>query len=201
MQQANANPLTMEEIFLQLLRQRTAAQHTKLEATKISTDLLRPDATVQMYMTYLAHMRGVMAFAEHHVYPVLAHLFADISERGKLAAIDSDIETLARMTTRPATKPLPVSTEPMTTAFAMGYMYVIEGSTLGGRMLLKHVKTTLGFDEEAGARFFSGYGANTGTMWKQFLQILTGYAVGNECEEEVIAGANHAFKIIEEHFS
>lgn len=183
------------------MRQRTAAQHKQLEATNISADLLRADVSVQMYMTYLAHMRGVMAFAERYVYPMLAHLFSDMEKRSKLPAIDSDLQVLCKTVPMPYVSPVAVSAPPATIAGALGYMYVIEGSTLGGRVLLKHIKSTLGFDEESGARFFSGYGADTGSMWKHFLHILAGYVVATGREEEVIAGANQAFKTIEEHFS
>lgn len=198
---ANHPPITKEEHFLAHLRQATAAQHKQLEATNISANLLRADVSKEMYMNYLAHMQGVIAFAEQQVYPTLAHLFADMPSRQKLAAINSDMDVLAQQVPLPQSKPLNSGMKDRGVATAMGYMYVIEGSTLGGRILLKHIKNTLGYDEQAGARFFSGYGAETGTLWKSFLAVLTSYAVREGQEEEVIKGANQAFAAIENHFS
>jgi heme oxygenase len=80
-------------------------------------------------------------------------------------------------------------------------MYVIEGSTLGGRIILKHIHTALGLDENKGASFFAGYGAETGIRWKKIMNIMSGYAVANKCEDEVIAGACHAFESIDKYFA
>lgn len=201
MQQHNTTTLNKEEDFLQQLRATTAKQHSELEATELSANLLKEDVTTDLYMKYLVHMRDVIAYMETKVFPMLTHLLPDIANRYKLPAIDSDIKELSRHVPEPIVKPLGDVKDCDTVAEAMGYMYVIEGSTLGGRMLLKHVRDTLGFDETKGGRFFAGYGADTGMMWKNFLAVLTGYVVAHGCEEEVIRGANQAFSIIEEHFS
>lgn len=55
---------------------------------------------------------------------------------------------------------------------AWGSAYVIEGSTLGGRFISRHLATTLGLTPENGASYFAGYGAETGAMWGAFRRTI-----------------------------
>jgi len=49
---------------------------------------------------------------------------------------------------------------------AMGALYVLEGSTLGGRHVARHVRRVLGGG--AGVRWFTAYGDDTATRWATF---------------------------------
>lgn len=75
-----------------------------------------------------------------------------------------------------------------------GSLYVIEGSTLGGQVISRHLKQNLEIDETNGAAFFSGYGRNTGMMWKAFGEAITNFAENSENQDEIIAGANETFE-------
>ncbi len=195
-------PPTAEQQFLSELRAATGDRHKALEATPLSTKLVSKGVTEGDYANYLLHMQGVIAFCEERVFPVTEYLFSDMEERSKLSAIEADIEVLDGKAKLPAAVPPYTPSMPQgDVAFALGYMYVIEGSTLGGRMLLNHVKSVLGFDEHKGARFFAGYGADTGQLWKEFLRVLSGYAVTNNCTGRIVAGARAAFTDIEHHFA
>ena len=55
---------------------------------------------------------------------------------------------------------------------ALGCMYVLEGATLGGQIIARHLKAQLGIDERSGGSFFFAYGAETGTMWRAFVARL-----------------------------
>ncbi len=55
---------------------------------------------------------------------------------------------------------------------ALGSLYVMEGSTLGGRIMQRNVERCLGFDARSGCAYFAGYGAGTGLMWRSFLARL-----------------------------
>jgi heme oxygenase len=54
-------------------------------------------------------------------------------------------------------------------AEALGSLYVMEGSTLGGKTIRINVETCLGALGRASCSYFIGYGHNTGTMWRAFL--------------------------------
>ena len=49
-----------------------------------------------------------------------------------------------------------------------GSMYVMEGSTLGGRFIAPHVAQMLSLGQGQGNAYFEGYGARTGSMWNAF---------------------------------
>lgn len=53
---------------------------------------------------------------------------------------------------------------------ALGALYVLEGSTLGGRIIAGMVSRQLGTTDSLS--FFNGYGAETGTMWQSFKEFL-----------------------------
>jgi heme oxygenase len=55
-------------------------------------------------------------------------------------------------------------------AEALGLLYVLEGSTLGGRVIRKTLAAQ-GIDD-LGLSFLDPYGAETGNRWKQFLAVL-----------------------------
>jgi heme oxygenase len=191
------------QLFLQQLRIETQPMHTKLEASRLSVNLMKAEVSLADYTDYLMRMKDVIAYHEAFTYPVVEHLFDDISVRYKLQLINSDIEVLhqqgAVLTTGREYRI--DSLLPLNVPRALGYMYVVEGSTLGGRIILKHIKTALGFDEQKGARFFAGYGNETGKRWNEFLTIFANYAVVNSCGEEIIAGATDAFSSIQIHFA
>ena len=53
-----------------------------------------------------------------------------------------------------------------------GALYVVEGSSLGGRALAPCVDRLLGAGVIGGRRFFTGYGSETGARWRGFLADL-----------------------------
>jgi heme oxygenase len=57
-------------------------------------------------------------------------------------------------------------------AGALGCCYVIEGATLGGQLIARHLKTVLQLDPANGAALFNGYGRATGAMWRSFCSVL-----------------------------
>jgi heme oxygenase len=53
----------------------------------------------------------------------------------------------------------------------LGYLYVKQGSTLGGQVISKQLKK-LGLEPGESQFFFNGSGSNTGDNWKEFLAFL-----------------------------
>ncbi len=51
---------------------------------------------------------------------------------------------------------------------ALGVLSVLEGATLGGQVILRHLRATLGLEQRSGSAFFHGYGKHTGAMWTRF---------------------------------
>ena len=47
----------------------------------------------------------------------------------------------------------------------------MEGSTLGGQTIARHVERVLELNAGQGDSYFRGHGENTGRMWKEFCQV------------------------------
>ncbi len=185
--------------FLNNLRTKTAASHKGLEALPISKLIVDPKITVEEYALYLNLMHDVVQNLEEDIYPILSDLIADLSERKKAQLILEDLKHMG-IQKKQTVAPFKDASE-ISVAFAMGMMYVVEGSTLGGRFILKNIQDSLGFDEEKGASYFAGYGNKTGSFWKKYLNSLTDFESENNSEAEIIAGADYAFQIIGKHLS
>jgi heme oxygenase len=88
--------------------------------------------------------------------------------RRKSSILCSDLETLGE--TPPSGRALePVAAAP-NQAFAFGFAYVLEGATLGVRVVRKQV-AAMGCTLDD-LNFFNGYGSSTSERWKEFCSIL-----------------------------
>lgn len=54
----------------------------------------------------------------------------------------------------------------------LGYLYVMEGSTLGGQIITQMLQTQLHISVDQGGKFFYGYGKKTKMMWNNFCRDL-----------------------------
>lgn len=66
--------------------------------------------------------------------------------------------------------PSPVFPEPADRCEALGFLYVVEGSTLGGRIILRELQTRGVTDPELA--FLDPYGSSSGLMWRSLLAVL-----------------------------
>ena len=163
---------TKHELFFKRLRQETADSHQKLEDNQLSKAILLPSVSIADYQAYLAALFGMTIACEEQVFPAIAHKITDLQQRYKSQLIMDDL--IATGFSDEKINALPVYRYQFaSTAEALGIMYVLEGSTLGGRILYKQINETLGFTPENGASYFWGYGAQTGNLWKSFISSLT----------------------------
>jgi heme oxygenase len=182
--------------FHEELKLRTADAHDKLEALPVSKSIMSPDVSLQDYARYLTLMHPVVADAEQNVTKLLEDVLDDLDSRRKLCSIEDDLRFLG-ITPTPADRIFDVDDQ----AFALGVMYVVEGSALGGRFILKNLEKSLGLSAEAGASYFAGYGNVTGSMWKRFVEQMSEFEKRTGSGDTIIAGAVHAFSAIENRLS
>jgi heme oxygenase len=117
-----------------------------------------------------------------------------IKDRMRLCLLASDLLSFnvdsAALSELPVCQNLPdLKTLPM----VLGCLYVLEGSTLGGTIISKHLKKVLPIDESAGCSFFSSYGRDVGPMWSSFLAILSRHCEKFGDEEIVVKSACQTF--------
>lgn len=191
---------TPQDIFLKDLRTQTHESHQALEDNAVSKALLSEEVSLKDYQAYLSRMYGLKKGLEANAYPLLAGIFPEISKREKAYLIKADL--LKTGMSEEDVSRIPVKQfSPLNEQDALGMMYVLEGSTLGGRILYKHVNKALGLDAAGGASFFNGYGDQTGPMWKEFVSTFTNYAVGHHAAQQIIDGAKNTFDAVGEWLS
>ena len=177
--------------FRTVLARTTRAAHAGLEAQL----RLDGDATPGRYVAYLRTMHAVSRRIEPHTSIALASLGLDAQARGKCAWLERDlahfgVEPLASAAMR----------IPATVAARVGWAYVLEGSTLGGRVLHAQLAPRWSLTRERGAAFLYGYGERTARMWRAFVDALNALGPDDGAMRESIAGANDAFTAIGETF-
>ena len=80
----------------------------------------------------------------------------------------------------------------------LGARYVVEGSALGGRGMARHLDALLGGGVTAGRQFFSGHGAATGAVWREYLALLSAVPSSALRRTAIIDGANATFATFEQ---
>ena len=76
---------------------------------------------------------------------------------------------------------------------ALGSVYVLEGSTLGGRVIARHLGEAPWWPP-AGLRYFDPYGDETASRWRHTLAQLA--AAGGDADR-IVAGAVRTFEILQ----
>ncbi|PXY46718.1 biliverdin-producing heme oxygenase [Flavobacterium hydrophilum] len=183
--------------FLSDLKNQTSDSHRKLESLTISASILSPDMKILDYIHYLSLMYDVHKNTESVIFPLLSEIITDLDKRRKSHLIEEDLDFLQYNKTDSNNV---FSTKEITIPFALGILYVIEGSSLGGRFILKNVSKIPGLDNGHGTLYFQGYGDTTGTFWKNFLGFLSEYEENHNCGNAIIEGAIYAFNSIYNHF-
>ncbi|HEY0791774.1 MAG TPA: biliverdin-producing heme oxygenase, partial [Chthoniobacterales bacterium] len=124
--------------------------------------------------------------------PCLAEL-TDLEQRWKTPLLAHDLSALGvRLPDVPLS---PYGNLPLESrAQALGVMYVLEGATLGGQIMARHVRERLHLDEANGASFLQGYGRLTGPRWQAFLTVAR-RLIGDHAEaSEAVASAGRTFE-------
>jgi heme oxygenase (biliverdin-IX-beta and delta-forming) len=162
----------MQYDLLSRLKTETAECHTRLEN---ALDLMRPEWAREEYVALLEGFYGYVAPWENEVaasLPAPLHDFFDGRRKAALLAADLALLTGVSAHAQAVTKieHLP----PMNSiARVFGSMYVMEGSTLGGRFIAPHVAKLFDLQNGFGNAYFEGYGPRTGSMWNAFRETAS----------------------------
>jgi heme oxygenase len=144
------------------LREATREHHDRIERR---VDLTRRLASLQDYRELLARLHGFYAPMEVALEPHAGAIAGlDFHGRRKAALLLEDIAALGGGE-GPAAGGLPDVASP---EHALGVLYVLEGSTLGGAVIGRMARERLGVTRERGARFFGAYGGSVGSRWRAF---------------------------------
>jgi heme oxygenase (biliverdin-IX-beta and delta-forming) len=185
-------------MFLQQLRNETAECHTALEKNPYSIALMHTNVTMEDYSTYLQKLYGFVYGFEKTVFPLLTAVDPDIESRRKSRLMEQDIKLLGGNLTKLQVMSEDVFKEHyISQAAALGGLYVLEGSMLGGNIIKKHLQEKLSDSVVNKTNYFTAYGTELGKVWKVFLNLLTQNASDAVKEEAIIKSAITTFRLID----
>ncbi|CCH51425.1 heme oxygenase-like protein [Fibrisoma limi BUZ 3] len=181
--------------LLERLRDETRLQHEQTEQ-----------------LLYTSELRGGTLSAEQYVHLLLTHLAFHQALEGAISEYPDFFEPyepqkrrktpwlLADLTTLGV--PLPTTT-PVFAGWSpedlLGAAYVGEGSMLGGKTVWHYLQQNPALQPLlVQARFYRGYGAETGPNWRAFGQFAMERGAG--LEDRVVAAAGRAFTTYQQLF-
>ena len=176
--------------ILTRLRLETRDEHDAVERV---LDLMGPALTREIYCQRLVQFYGFYGPLEAalHVRCAAPYLQTLVPRLDKTSLLRQDLHYLGVSTDALALcRDLPsVDSQ----AEILGCLYVMEGATLGGRMITQHIQATYGITPTTGGSFFDGYGDGTGKMWQAMRQLLLSCATDTETEDAIVASAIATF--------
>lgn len=176
--------------ILERLRSETKPVHEELEASMIPwisrvkslaeyADLLR-----MFYGFYKPLDKAITTHVDLNILP-------DFHERRRPGWILDDLQSIGYPAEAVVLDNRPSWVTDRASAF--GALYVMEGSTLGGRVICKTISGSLNVEMDKCLRFFGGYGPETGSRWKRFLSALEAFDQSPE-EDRLVQSAYNTFR-------
>lgn len=174
------------------LRGATHERHVRLEALPSQQRLLARDYRRDEYRSMLERLYGFydglgIALAVDAVWSARVRERAELLARDlrDLGVTEAELHALARCVAFPRLD---------TADRVLGCAYVIEGATLGGRVIVEHLRRAF-MDAPAPMRFFSGDGDATRARWQRSCATVNAGAVNNA---DVCAAARDTFDAMAE---
>ncbi len=183
--------------LLQTLKAETRPHHERAERV---VRLMEPHLTLAGYRRHLEALYGLHASLEALLAARLAGLFPSLrlDERWKLPLLAEDLRALGHDESSLARLPLPASPPSLPgVPEALGCLYVLEGSTLGGQLILRHLQRHFEGVAAGGFVFFRAYGESVGPMWKAFGEALVRACPDPALAPRVVRGAQDTFDAFE----
>ncbi|WP_276134201.1 biliverdin-producing heme oxygenase [Polluticoccus soli] len=178
-------------MLLDKLKAYTSGSHQELE--KLIIPRIKQATDKDAYRNVLQLFYGYFKPLEELVSKHVDHtLLPDYEERRKTSALLSDIHYLCgSQNALKLCDDLPLIGN---SRQAIGALYVMEGSTLGGKIIKGILMKNLDADGSKGFDFFGGYGDDTEKKWSAFKQIINDRFSDAETHHEILAAADNTFK-------
>jgi heme oxygenase len=143
--------------IIELLKENTRPLHAQLDHHPLLINLIGEKLNVGQYVKILGLFYGFFAPVEKSLNILPSEQKSDwISQDLAWFGIDASTLTWCEL--------IPRANSP---ARAAGITYVLEGSTLGGKIISQRIEASLGVKPSGGGRFFHNYGDNSKLHWKK----------------------------------
>lgn len=188
---------------LQQLREHTASFHKQIEQNPYAKGIMDQSLSLDGYQAYLAKFYGFVepierAIASRPEWEAYDFRFA---ERTKADLIASDLRELglsdADIAALPRCEELPDVSD---FEGALGYLYVLEGSTLGGQVIMRQFAKFLPVRPDTNGRYFNSYGDDVRARWGEFRELLESAAArgGDSAERRIVQAATDTFRLLDQ---
>lgn len=178
-----------------VLRASTADVHERLERIPAFERLIEGNASMRDYANVLRGHRQFYRVAQAHLdmgYLQLSALGCVVTRKDALHLIEQDLAAIDASCDDAATVPSPVGDAP---AVALGWVWVVEGSALGGKVIDRSLGQLLG-NARDGRRFFEP-AVDMASRWQGVCAALERHGQHEEHRGAVVSGALAAFSCVE----
>ena len=176
------------------LKAATSSEHDQLETQMFVGQIMSKMLSIEQYHKILMTNYLIHASYEEMLCSTIPADLAktlNLEERKKLKALEKD---LLQAELAPAVVVTP-NNRNWTLWSALGAMYVLEGATLGGKVIYKQLLANPNFtNSRLDLNYYNIYGDQLMAKWTQFVTILN--SVKEEHHQEVIDGAKAMFNEI-----
>ncbi|MGW1772805.1 biliverdin-producing heme oxygenase [Streptomyces sp. NPDC002104] len=187
--------------LVERIRASTRGRHAELEGTPFSTAMLAGTLPLDRYVGQLAAYRTVLRALEGELSGAQAPCVASVwsAELAKLPLLDRDLTHFAEDGVFPASAaaaPAEAFVREIRAAAAsdpgalLGFLYVLEGSTMGGMILRRYVAEAYGLRGTDGVAY---YASGDRERWARFTARLNGALPGPGGQDGVVTAACRAY--------
>lgn len=182
-------------MFTDELKEATLANHQQTEKQLILR--MKAMRSLDQYIALLQMFYGYFGGLEQQINKFVdAKNMPDYYHRRKTEAMAADIRNLGGTIPELAKGDELPQIDNLRKAF--GALYVIEGSTLGGKIIAVMMRQHFTFQGDKGLSFFCGYGDDTDNMWTSFKNELNTIASTAEGRTEITKAADQTFEMFGE---
>lgn len=181
--------------ILQKIKEETKANHQNVE--KVLVNELKKLSSLDDYANLLERLYTFYAPIEDTLQQKIdASVIPDMNMRQHMTNLRKDIEVVRKNAVSTNNTISPVHIE--NTSYALGVLYVIEGSTLGGQIITQMLDKYLSVSTIKANNYFNSYGSETPKMWSKFKEYIS--KSNSDIDQELmIQGAKDTFKSLQNH--
>lgn len=179
-----------------LLRTQTAEYHKELESLMFVNEIMNNSLSIDDYkklltINYIIHQKLENKLANMLDADLGEKL--DMKNRLKLSALEKDLVYWKIDSLSLPGLNFDLYIPEKNNAEVLGALYVLEGATLGGNVIKKHILANPKFEnEEGGLNYYGVYGEELGSKWKTFVSTLN-ESVLEADYERCVNSANQTF--------
>lgn len=173
------------------LQNSTHTIHQSLHHNPLLSRLMQRDCTRAEYRAILRIFFVFYAQSESH-FSNLCHL-KFTAEAPVLSWLQQDLTALGDQ--RPLPQDKGEIAKPADFSHYVGYLYVKQGSTLGGQVLCRHLEKNMGLSPTNGLRFFYGFGEHTRQNWLDVLRYFEERQTAVDVPAAIASACDHFLRL------